>query len=190
MKIKDRVTLGVIAGLGANIVKLGVEQFFVSRKMASQIGITKAAGIHLHKTDINSTRGKAVGILTDMTIAATLGVAGTYLLTHTGRDNKFLKALALGNISWSFMYGFLGSMGASSVKKSDPKTSLTQWFSHTAFSLTKLYLIDKLGDQRLFKPNPLNEAEKTLADDLDPTFPKFITRVVPPLMPCKFLPAS
>jgi hypothetical protein len=166
MKIKDRITLGVIAGLGANIVKLGVEQFFASRKMASQTGITKAAGIHLNKTDSNSTQGKAVGILTDMTIAATLGVVGTYFLTHTGRDNKFLKALALGNMSWGFMYGFLGNLG-SSLKKSDPTTSITQWISHTAFALTKLYLIDKLGDERLFKPNPLNKAEKTIADYLE-----------------------
>lgn len=153
MKIKDRLIAGAIAGLGANLVKIAIEQTAVKMGLSKETGAKRAAGFFITARKFNTPQGKVLGFLADSTIAGFLGVFSSYLLTFTGKDYALLKGAAVGNISWSSMYGVLAQMGASKIKSNDPMTFLTSFISHTAFGITKFYIVTKITDPGLFKPH-------------------------------------
>jgi hypothetical protein len=153
MNIKDRIVAGVIAGLGANIVKIAIEQTAQIMGLSKETGAKRAAGFFISPNKYNTPQGKVVGFLSDNTIAAFLGIFASYLFTFSGKDHYLLKGAVIGNMSWSAMYGILGQMGASKMKPNDPGTALTSFVAHSAFGVTKSYILNKIADPGLYKPH-------------------------------------
>lgn len=151
-KIKDRFLLGIISGLGGNLAKVAVEQFFNKIGFSKTSGYTTAAGIFLKKSDISTPYGTALGIIGDNMIAAGLGISCAYWLTLMGKDHYFLKGAGLGAAEWSALYGVLSKMGATSIYPVKPKDGLVTYLSHLAFGAAKMTIAVNLGDERLFKP--------------------------------------
>ncbi|OWZ84375.1 hypothetical protein [Natranaerobius trueperi] len=152
-KINDRVLAGIIAGLGANILKNAIEQFAFKSRYSKNTGIMKAVGFFMPKRKIKTQLGKLNGFLADNAVAAFLGVCTSYLFTFTGKDYSLVKGIAMGDLTWSFAYGVLARLGASSIKEQDPKTSFTLMISHAAFGLTSAILLTKLVNPNLYKPH-------------------------------------
>jgi hypothetical protein len=149
-KLKDRYIAGVIAGMGANLVKMSVEhtlQFFGLNK---ETGIMKAAGFFLSPSKVKTPKGKLIGLIGDFTVSGCLGVFTSYLLTLTGKDYYLLKGLSMGNMSWSFMHGVLTQLGATKVKSNDPNSQISSMIAHTLFGVTSSYLLVKIADPELF----------------------------------------
>ncbi len=152
-KLTDRFIGGVIAGLGANIAKMGIEHTAKALGLTKETGTSKAAGFFLTSRKINTSKGKVIGFIGDNTIALFLGVFASYLLTFTGRDKSLLKGLIIGNMSWNVFYGIISQFGATKVKTNDPNTHLISFISHSVFGITKAYLLTKIVDQGLYEPN-------------------------------------
>lgn len=154
-KIKDRFILGVISGLGGNLAKMAVECFF--RKTGFSTGSSRktAAGIFLKKSDMDTTYGKVVGVITDNMIAAGLGVTCSYWLTLMGKDYYLLKGAGLGAAEWASLYGVLSKLGATSIYPVKPTDALAAYLSHLAYGAVKISVARHLGDERLFKPQNL-----------------------------------
>jgi len=152
-KIRDRLIAGAIAGVAANVVKMGIEHSSQFLGLTQETGMKKAAGFFLSPRKTMSPKGKIIGFIGDYSIAAFLGVFASYLMTFTGKDYYLLKGLTVGNFSWSFMNGVLAQLGGSKVKANDPNTYLTSFIAHTAFGLTKAYILVNIIDSGLFKPN-------------------------------------
>ncbi len=153
MKIKDRLVVGVIAGLGANVIKIGIEQAALRMGLTKETGAKKAAGFFVSARKYNTPQGKVVGFLADNTIAGFLGVFAAYLFTFTGKDNYIFKGAAIGNMSWSSFYGIMTQMGATKTKSNDPNSFLASFVSHTAFGITKSVILTRIADPALFKPH-------------------------------------
>lgn len=151
-KITDRFLLGTFAGLGGNLAKMAVECAFLKRKYTESIGVKKAAGILVKKSDISTPQGRLAGIVADNLIAAMLGVTCVYWLTLMGRDKYILKGSLLGAAEWTALYGLLSRLGATEIYPLKPKEAVAGLFSHLAFGAVKMWIVANLGDERLFKP--------------------------------------
>ena len=160
-KISDRLIAGVLAGLGANVVKMSIEQTAQALGLTKETGRKKAAGFFLSPRKTNTPKGKFIGCIGDNTVAAFLGVFASYLLTQTGKDYALLKGMVIGNFAWSTMYGIMTQLGVTKVKSNDPNTCITSMFYHTAFGITTVYLLTKIASPELFEPDfKVQETEK------------------------------
>jgi len=152
-KIKDRLFAGVIAGLGANMIKTSIEHTAQALGLTKETGVKKAAGFFLTPRKVGTPKGKVIGFLGDNTIAASLGIFTSYLFSFSGKDYPVLKGIVIGNFSWSAMYGIMSQFGATKVRSNDPNTYLISMLSHTIFGITQAYLLTKITDPGLFKPH-------------------------------------
>lgn len=150
VRIRDRLVLGGVCGLLANIPKLAIGTAAVRAGFSEIDGPQVAAGIFVPGHKLQSNQGRVVGYLADATIASILGLITVYTLSVTGRDRAAVKGLAMGSIMWQGVYGLLAAFGASQIKAYSPKTVLAEFLSHTAFGVTATLLATKLGDEGLF----------------------------------------
>jgi hypothetical protein len=149
-KISDRLILGAVSGVIANIPKLLIGKGGIKLKISEIDGPEMAAGIFIPPHKLALTSGKVVGHLADMVIAGILGTVTVYTLTITGKDKYALKGVLAGQVMWQGLYGLLTSFGASQVKAYSPKTVLNEALSHAVFGLTAAVVAANLGDEKLF----------------------------------------
>lgn len=151
MKIKDRVMLGLFAGINANLLKRGIMLIARNMEWAELDGPEKAAGILLPAHKISTPRGKIIGNICDFTIAGIIGVLSVYILSVTGKDHAVAKGALIGETTWNFAYGALGgNRGFSTVYPVSTKTLLSQCAAHISYGMTTAYLITKFGEEGLF----------------------------------------
>ncbi|MCR6546018.1 hypothetical protein [Dehalobacterium formicoaceticum] len=155
-KIKDRFALGIICGLGGNISKRILENYFIKIGFSNSSGRKTAAGIFLKKHQISKPYGKVVGEIADHMIAAGLGVTCVYWLSFMGKDHYLLKGGGLGAAEWTSLYGVASHLGATHIFPVSPKDAVANFLSHVAFGTTKTFLAVRLGDEELFNPRNLS----------------------------------
>jgi hypothetical protein len=149
-KIADRILLGVISGLSANIIKLAMGKAAMKLNVADLDGPMKATGLLVPAHKIADRKGMFVGYLADSSIAAMIGIFTVYVLSITGKDRALLKGTLIGKSMWTVLYGVLATFGASKVAPVDPKTALAEFASHSVYGATAAALAVRLGDERLF----------------------------------------
>ena len=149
-KIKDRMLLGVIAGLGGNVVKLTLSTIFQKLKWAELGSPERAAGMLIPPHTLMHKKGRMVGYLADSVVSGLLGTASVYAFSTFGKNKATLKGALAGQASWTFLYGVLGTMGVTKVSPVSPNTVLSEFVSHTAFGATSAFIITRLGDSSLF----------------------------------------
>lgn len=153
-KIRDRVLLGVLSGLGGGAVKNVISEFLISRGLTEYGGPARAAGMLVPAHKITTKRGRLVGWIADATISGILGVACVYALSATGKEKAPLKgALISGGAAWTALYGALGAMGMTQVQDPAPKTVLSEFLVHTVYGAVTATIATYLGDEGLFKGN-------------------------------------
>jgi len=168
-KIKDRITLGVVAGVFANVAKQALSFVFGKLKLMEITAPEKAVAIFINKKKIGGSVSTIIGIVADVCIACKLAILLVYIISATGRDNHLLKGLSLGSLAWVIMYGFLSRLGGTGFSTAKPRDSLCSFFTHAVFGLAASELIVRLGDESLFTPryqtlsNP-DEPEKNAAN--------------------------
>jgi len=155
MKIRDRMLLGILSGLtanvGKNITMLIFGRLGFSQKSFQDVG----AGFFLSPRETKTFAGQIVGLLCDFSIAMTIATANVYHLSYSGRDHWFLKGLATGSVFWSTMYGFLGKVGnKTSVFPVTAKTAISSFIGHALFGISANYIVVKLADPVIFSRNP------------------------------------
>lgn len=149
MKIKDRFLLGVVTGLIASIPGR------VLNEIEYRMGLTehtyeKAAGsIFVQHNEINTPAGKAIGIIANQALVATAGVATTYVLSATGRDNAVTKGIGIKMLYWMLLEGLPSNLGIA-ISHKKPQTPLLSILDHIIFGASCGYLASKLGDDSLF----------------------------------------
>lgn len=99
-KIKDRLILGVLSGIGGNLAKHLVQRFAMSKKWAEVDGPARAAGMLVAGHKISTPGGKVVGYLADSVVAGIVGVATVYVLSLTRHDRAKLKGVLTAQTVW------------------------------------------------------------------------------------------
>ncbi len=151
-KIKDRIILGLIAGLGANIVKEAIAETGVRSGLTKYTCRRMIPQILLNKKDAKNWKGWVLGTTSDMAVAGMTGILITYILSFTGKDYGMVKGVMVSNGLLDQVFNAF-SMFLPDVKK-NPNSNLLCKGIHTIFGLTAVSIITALGDPSLFEGKP------------------------------------
>lgn len=150
--MKDRITLGALAGLGAVLTR------DVYGLLARAVGFTKfltwnvAADLFIHGQDIFRPLGIVLGFVADLTLGAIIGALFVYLLKLSGHRNPMIKGLGFGLGAWLLLFGIMVRILPDSPKVFDDVLSnLNSFVGHAVFGLSLGYYADRLLNH--FKPD-------------------------------------
>lgn len=158
-KIKDRMIVGILAGLGANVVKNFLGLTAMKFGLAEIDGPHRAAGLLVPPHKIADPKGKLVGFIADSVMAGTLGVLTLSGLSMFGKKHAVIKGGLAGAGMWTILYGALGTMGATKVNPVSPSTVLAEFVEHTAFGAVTATLITQMGDESIFNQASANSGQ-------------------------------
>ena len=144
MEINDRITLGIFAGIAANIIRnivggisyyLGVQDFHIWQFAASAyLSIEEA-----------KTYGIIIGSFTDYILAATIGVFAMYFLLYEGFTNYLLKGLFIGGFAWLFIFTITTKTGISKLNSNSVGGTLSFLFNHLLLGILIVIFLRKFG---------------------------------------------
>lgn len=96
MKVKDRMMLGMIAGLGGNAVKTLADEVLLRKKLSQRSFRATAAGVWVNtEKEATNINGQILGALSDFGLAATGGVGITICCQKRAVTMLFPKAYFL-----------------------------------------------------------------------------------------------
>jgi len=155
-KIKDRVTLGIVAGLAGNLVKTLIDEVSTKKKISQRSFRGTAAGAWVSKKESTGTNGQLLGGLLDFGMGSLGGVGTVYLLSTTGKDHLVTKGLLTGISMGSLITFALAAVPTNKAKPKDAASNLSYLVSHAAYGLVTTFVAAKLGDPSLYDVKPQN----------------------------------
>lgn len=150
-RIKDRLILGLIAGLGANLIKEAIAETGVYSGLTKYTCRRMIPQVLLNKKEAKTWKGLALGTTTDMTIAGLTGILITYTLSFSGKDYSKLKGILVSNGLLDQVFNVFTRF-LPDVKK-EPNSNLLCRGVHAVFGITAASIITSLGDPALFGQN-------------------------------------
>ncbi|MDW7651780.1 MAG: hypothetical protein SCK29_05750 [Bacillota bacterium] len=157
MQIKDRLILGMVAGLGGNAVKTLADEILLKQKISKRSFRSTAAGVWVSKEkEATNFNGQVLGALFDFGLGSMGGIGMTYLLSKTGRDHVLAKGVLSGIAVGSTITATLSAFPQNKVKPKDAASNLAYMFSHAIYGIITTATIAKLGHSSLFDVKPVN----------------------------------
>lgn len=156
--IKDRVLLGITAGLLGNLAKTLVDEFSLRMKISQRSFRETVSGVWVstHKEAI-SLKGQLLGVILDFGMGALGGIATTNFLTKYGRDKVVFKGLISGMTLGSFITFALSAFPKNNVRPKDAASNLSYIASHAVSGLVTAGAVSFLGNPSVFDAKPLND---------------------------------
>ncbi|MEW6243525.1 MAG: hypothetical protein AB1497_04515 [Bacillota bacterium] len=158
LKIKDRIVLGIIAGLSGNLVKMGIDELWMRIKIPKRSFRETAAGAWVwNRGEARSLKGQAFGLILDSWMASLGGIGAVYMLSKTGKDQLLPKGLMFGISIGSFLTAALSALPANKVPPRGATSNLSNLVSHAAYGVVTTYIAAALGDPSLYDAGPVND---------------------------------
>ncbi|MCR3921428.1 MAG: hypothetical protein NUK65_02790 [Firmicutes bacterium] len=150
LKIKDRVALGVLAGLGGNLVKTAIDELSYQMRISQRSFRETASGVWVSKRQSRSVKGQILGGLLDFGMGAVGGIGTVTLLSKTGRDKLLVKGLVSGVAMGSTVTALASAFPQNRVRPKDAASNLSYMVSHAIYGVVTTYVAAKLGDPSVF----------------------------------------
>ena len=158
MKLRDRMILGMIAGLGGNAVKTLSDEVLLRKKVSKRSFRATAAGVWVNKEkEATNINGQVLGALFDFGLGSIGGIGITYMLSKTGRDYIVPKGILSGIAIGSIITAFLSIFPQNKVRPKDAASNLAYMFSHALYGITTTALVAKMGHSAMFDAEPVND---------------------------------
>lgn len=165
-KIKDRIVLGVVAGLAGNVVKMVIDEVSLKKRISQRSFRETAAGVWVSSSkEAKSINGQLLGGLLDFGMGALGGISSVYLLSKTGRDHIAVKGITSGIAIGSFITFIMGTLPKNTVRPKDAASNLSYMLSHAGYGLVTTFIAAKLGHPSLYDTKPQNN----YLEPLEPT---------------------
>lgn len=157
MRIKDRLILGMVAGLGGNVVKTVSDEILLRKKISQRSFRSTATGVWVSKEkEATNMNGQILGGLFDFGLGSIGGIGIAYLLSKTGRDHVVPKGILAGIAIGSTITATLSAFPQNKVKPKDAASNLAYMFSHALYGVITTAAIAKFGHPSLFDTKPIN----------------------------------
>lgn len=142
---KNKLYLGVFAGLAATIVKDGLNQILYSFKVIKILFAQYAAGVFIIARETKSLLGIITGYFIDFGLSALLGIIFVFLLEKTKPSHLLFQGLLYGIALFISIYGALLSFGISSVRERPLLDVILMIFIHLIYGLVLGLFVQKFG---------------------------------------------
>ncbi len=155
--IKDRITLGVVAGLAGTIVKTAIDELSIRKKISQRSFRSTAAGVWVSKqSEAQNVKGQILGELFDVGMGMMGGIGIVEMLSRRGRDQLILKGIVSGITIGSIITAALSAFPQNKVKPKDAASNLSYMACHAAYGIVTTVVAAKLGDKSLYDTKPVN----------------------------------
>ena len=154
-KINDRILLGLVIGLTANIPKTLWNEYFYRKGIEKRRFGDLVAGIFLPYNRARSKKGTIFGFLGDMCVSNFLGILLVYLISFTGKDKAIIKGCLTGLLGFGLFRGILARIGIVATYPKDVATNAMMSFSSSLWGIIAGLLVPLIGHKDLFEPSPL-----------------------------------
>lgn len=158
MKIKDRIALGVIAGLAASL-PVRLTGMLAEKTSLRDFRYRSMAGtLVVPKSKINTLEGKIMGEVVNGIGLSLAGIVTAYLFSATGRDHCYLKGIGVSYFFGVVLGGIFPKMGLVEKPKFNSRDAMFGILDHIIHGSTCALIVSKLGDEGLFPRD--NEIER------------------------------
>lgn len=156
-KIKDRVTLGIVAGLAGTVLKTISDEIFLRKEISKRSFRETASGVWVStKREAKSPYGQILGSIMDLGLGMVGSIAQVHLLSKTGKNNLAAKGTFFGITFGATITAMLSGFNSNKVKPKDARSNLSYLISNTFFGLGTTYAAALLGDESLWDAPPMN----------------------------------
>jgi len=150
--LKNKIFLGVLAGLSATIAKDAVNQTLYSLNIVKILFAQYAAGVFINAIETNSLLGIIIGYFVDFGLSALLGIIFVFLLEKTKPKHIVFQGFIFGSALYLGVYGALLAMHISSVNERKPVDVVLMILCHLIFGLTMGLFVQRFGKNFLVLP--------------------------------------
>lgn len=156
-KIKDRITLSILAGGVGTVAMMALDMISSKSKMSQRSYPTTAAGVWLKsRRQAESWQGQLLGII----MTSGLSMVGAFglvnLLSKYGRDKILLKGLFFGTTFGSIINAMLSGLANNKVKPKDAVSNLSYIISNAVFGTITALVASKIGHDSIYDAPPTN----------------------------------
>lgn len=156
-KIKDRITLGIVAGLTGTILKTISDEIFLRKKISQRSFRETASGVWVSsRREAKNPYGQILGFIMDLGLGMAGAVAQVHLLSKTGKNNLVAKGTFFGVTFGAIITAMLSGFNTNKVKPKDSRSNLAYVISNAIFGLSTTFAATLLGDESLWDAQPLN----------------------------------
>lgn len=156
--IKDRMVLGLIAGIAGNAVKTVIDEVSIKKKISQRSFRETAAGIWVsQKSEATNLKGQILGGLLDFGMASMGGIGIVHLLSKTGRDHVITKGVLSGIAIGSFITALVSAFPQNRIRPKDAASNLSYMASNAIYGVVAAAVAGKLGHASLFDAAPQND---------------------------------
>ncbi|HHV65086.1 MAG TPA: hypothetical protein GXX46_08455 [Peptococcaceae bacterium] len=167
-KIKDRHTLGVVAGIIGTIPKILIDEISLRKNISKRSYRHTAAGVWVNsQKEAMSWKGSFLGTIMDTGLSVMGAIVKLNYLSKYGRDNIILKGALFGTSFGAIITAILSGLSYNKVKPKDAASNLSYVFANCIYGITTALALAKLGDDSLFDSKPLNDYLKPTKSTTD-----------------------
>ncbi len=134
--LKDKMVIGIIIGLLADIVKLSFNYLSFTLNYTPVVFWQIVAATGLAKEDVFTPAGLLIGAITDITIAMFLGVIFIYFIYLTGKENLWIKGIGFGMLVWVMFFVVIEGQLVPEKIPPEPLGILVTIVAHFLFGLS------------------------------------------------------
>ncbi|HEX3046405.1 MAG TPA: hypothetical protein VHY08_16735 [Bacillota bacterium] len=142
---KNKLFLGVFAGLTASIVKDAVNQILYSLRIIKILFAQYAVGVFISTMDTKSLLGIVTWYAVDFGLSALLGIIFIFILEKTKPKHIVFQGIVFGSTLYIGIYGALLAMGISSLKDRELMDVVLMIICHLVYGLTLGLFVQKYG---------------------------------------------
>lgn len=151
LRIKDRVTLGILCGALANIPKTLANEMTYRKGMQQKRYADIVGGIFMKPESTRTRSGWAFGLGFDFILSSFFGVPLVYILSLTGKDHHLLKSGIAGTIGFGVFRGLAANFGPWPNYPKNPFSNIMMSLSSTLWGVIAGALAVKWGDDSVFR---------------------------------------
>jgi len=155
-KIKDRVTLSIVAGLIGLVGLTLTDEISQRAKISKRSFRQAAAGVFVSKKEAKKTTGQVLGIIMNSAVSI---IGADYIIkrmSQNGRDKLFFKGITTGIIFGAIVTVIPNLAHWNKMKPKDAASNLSYVFSNMVFGLLATFTAAILGHDSLFDTPPQN----------------------------------
>ncbi|MEW6623851.1 MAG: hypothetical protein AB1420_12120 [Bacillota bacterium] len=157
--IKDRIILGSIVGLLANVVKLTVNYLSFLLGFTPVVFWQLVATRFLQKQDLYKPSAYLIGAVADITVTMTLGVVFVYFIYIFGRKYLLIKSVGFALLVWVGLFGTLLGQSIEDKLPQQPQGIIVTIAAHFAFGIG-LAAFTRLLDRNFDEPSSENQGKR------------------------------